>query len=90
MNDFRKALQLIFDLATAADANTTVVSIQPMVAFLQRLAPIMPFSSEQTYTTLKASIGAVHHTLTAESIFLTDWINYDAETGRYVAGNTPT
>ena len=90
MNDFRKALRLIFDLATAPDASTTVVPIQPMVAFLQRLAPIMPFSSEQTYTTLKASIGAVHHTLAAESIFLADWINYDAETGRYVASNTST
>ena len=90
MNDFRLALQLIFDLTTATDASTTVALILPMVAFLQRLAPIMPFSSEQTYTILKGSIGAVHHTLTAESIFLTDWIDYDAETGRDVAGNTST
>jgi len=71
IGDFASVLKFLRDLVVSGTDFIHSVSI---IAILQRIAPLMPFLAEQTYSVLKPLVNDSSY-LNADSIFLTHWLD---------------
>ncbi len=71
IGDFASVLKLLRDLVVSG---TDFIRSASIIIILQRIAPLMPFLAEQTYSVLKPLVNDNSH-LNADSIFLTHWLD---------------